>query len=69
MTHIYFVGVGYDLVTVEHPLTTTLKLSHDEANEAQALELMRHPKFVPTAEGWQDRDLRRKQNVMVVAKM
>ena len=28
------IGIGYDLVTVEHPLTTTLELRHDEANDA-----------------------------------
>ena len=65
ITHIYFVGIGYVLVAVEHPITTVERLQHDEANDAQAGRLMCHASFVPTVEGWQDMDIRGQQSLFL----
>ncbi len=46
--HVYFVGIGYGLVAVEHPITDVKNLQHDEANDAKAGCLMRHASLVPT---------------------
>ncbi len=63
------VGLGYDLVAVEQPITTVELLKHDEANDAQAGRLMRHARFVPTVEGWQNMDIRGEQNLFVMVKL
>ncbi len=56
-------------MAVEHPLTTVVELNHNEANDVQALQLMRHPSFAPRVEGWQYMDIRSEQKFFATAQM
>ncbi len=69
IAHLRFAGIGYDLVAVEHPVTTVELLILDQASDALAGKLMQHPDFIPTAELWQNRDIRGEQYLFVAVKL
>ncbi len=43
-----FAGIGFEVAAVENPLTTVVHLKHDQANDVEALQLMRYARVIPT---------------------
>ena len=54
ITHMYFVGVGYDLVPKSHPRTAMETFGSESASDDNIEKVLHHPEFIPTVPGWQD---------------
>ena len=51
ISHLYFVGVGYDLMPTTHPYCAIETFGSDLASDDQVKAVLKHPRFMPTVPG------------------